>query len=261
MDSLGNDEFLKAAMSDIGGHQQLQAAVCLEGIRQTIAISTLKTYVIDTYSEKVALATHEFIDVAFSCAAEASIVCLESEGIGAQPEPTNWVASAQPDTLWTEAGQLTIGNAATQSRAEQEPDKELYDRLQAAIDDAKHPVDLSNINIKFQKGTFDFDDYISQMRLMNAIGGLPELMRFIPGMDKIPSEILAEGESRLQMFASMIDVMSIEERQDPSLLINSSARRERIAAASGLTDKDVYLWIMDFVKMRGFMQRSTRGRQ
>ena len=120
-------------------------------------------------------------------------------------------------------------------------------------------ADVARMQQKLQEASFDFSDFLQQMRLIKRMGSLGGLMKMIPGMNKIDDGMLKQGEQQLRRIESMIGSMTQAERQKPDLLASSPSRRRRIAAGSGHTPAEVDKVLADFQKMRGFMQQMTRG--
>jgi signal recognition particle subunit SRP54 len=120
-------------------------------------------------------------------------------------------------------------------------------------------ADVARMQQKLQEASFDFSDFLQQMRLIKRMGSLGGLMKMIPGMNKIDDGMLRQGEQQLKRIEAMIGSMTPDERQQPELLAAQPARRRRIASGSGHTPADVDKVLADFQKMRGFMQQMSRG--
>jgi signal recognition particle subunit SRP54 len=120
-------------------------------------------------------------------------------------------------------------------------------------------ADVAKMQQKLQEATFDFSDFVQQMRLIKRMGSLGGLMKLIPGMNKIDSGMLKQGEEQLKKIEAMIGSMTEAERRDPDLLAAHPSRRRRIASGSGHTPADVDKVLQNFQQMRGFMQQMTRG--
>jgi len=120
-------------------------------------------------------------------------------------------------------------------------------------------ADVEKMQQKLQEATFDFSDFVQQMRMIKRMGSLGGLMKMIPGMNKIDDGMLKQGESQLKRIEAMIGSMTEAERKQPQLLAAQPSRRRRIAAGSGHTPADVDKVLADFQKMRGFMQQMSRG--
>ena len=120
-------------------------------------------------------------------------------------------------------------------------------------------ADVAKMQQKLQEASFDFSDFLQQMRLIKRMGSLGGLMKLIPGMNKIDDGMLKQGEQQLKKIEAMIGSMTEAERRQPELLASQPSRRRRIASGSGHSPADVDKVLADFQKMRGFMQQMSRG--
>ena len=131
----------------------------------------------------------------------------------------------------------------------------LVERAQKEVEIA----DVERMQRKLQEASFDFSDFVQQMRLIKRMGSLGGLMKMIPGMNKIDDGMLKQGEAQLKRIEAMIGSMTQEERENPDLLASQPSRRRRIAKGSGHKPGDMDMVLADFQKMRGFMQQMSRG--
>jgi signal recognition particle subunit SRP54 len=131
----------------------------------------------------------------------------------------------------------------------------LVERAQKEVEIA----DVERMQRKLQEASFDFSDFLQQMRLIKRMGSLGGLMKMIPGLNKIDDGMLKQGEAQLKRIEAMIGSMTQKERENPDLLASQPSRRRRIAKGSGHTPADVDKVLADFHKMRGFMQQMSRG--
>lgn len=130
------------------------------------------------------------------------------------------------------------------------------------VDKAQQEVEMEDIitmQKKLQEASFDFDDFLRQMKLIRRMGSLGGLIKLIPGMNKIDNEMLKSGEKQLERISSMIGSMTLEERRNPDLISRNQSRRKRIASGSGNSSKDVEKAINDFNRMREMMRGLTTG--
>jgi signal recognition particle subunit SRP54 len=130
------------------------------------------------------------------------------------------------------------------------------------VDKAQKEVELTDVvrmQQKFQEASFDFTDFLQQMKLIKRMGSLGGLIKLLPGMNKIDEQTLKSGELQLKKIQAMIDSMNNAEKKDPRLLLKSPQRRKRIAAGSGYTDSEVDKMISDFERMRNMMQGIVKG--
>jgi signal recognition particle subunit SRP54 len=119
--------------------------------------------------------------------------------------------------------------------------------------------DAEQMQEKMLSAKFDFNDFLKQMRLMKNMGSLGGLMKMIPGMNKVSSDQIEQGEKQLKVAEAAINSMTRQEREQPELLSSSPSRRRRIAKGAGLEEKDVMKLVSDFQKMRSMMQQFGEG--
>jgi len=131
----------------------------------------------------------------------------------------------------------------------------LVEKAQEAIDIG----DVEKMQTKIMEATFDFDDFLKQMRLMKNMGSFGGLLKLIPGMNKLSSSDIEKGEGELKRTEAMINSMTIEERKNPDLLAKSPSRRRRIAKGSGHGESDVSKLVTNFTRMRSMMQQMGMG--
>lgn len=130
------------------------------------------------------------------------------------------------------------------------------------VEKAQREVELADIEKmqrKLQEASFNFTDFLQQMRLIKRMGSLGGLMKMIPGMNKLDDNMMRQGEQQLKRIEAMINSMTTLERSRPEVLASQPSRRRRIAAGSGHTSAEVDEVLANFQKMRGTMQQITRG--
>ncbi|MFL0793380.1 MAG: signal recognition particle protein, partial [Prochlorococcus sp.] len=79
-------------------------------------------------------------------------------------------------------------------------------------------ADVEKMQRKLQEASFDFTDFVQQMRLIKRMGSLGGLMKMIPGMNKLDDGMLKQGEQQLKRIEAMIGSMTATERSQPELL-------------------------------------------
>ena len=130
------------------------------------------------------------------------------------------------------------------------------------VEKAQEELDLADVekmHSKMMEAKFDFNDFIKQMRLLKNMGSFAGVMKLIPGMNKLSSEMLDQGETQLKRTEAMINSMTKEEKGNPKLLAQSPSRRRRVATGSGYEEKDVSRLVSDFTRMRSMMQQMSMG--
>jgi signal recognition particle subunit SRP54 len=130
------------------------------------------------------------------------------------------------------------------------------------VDKAQKEVEVSDVmkmQKKFEEATFDFNDFLQQMKLIRRMGSIGGIMKLIPGMNKVDDTMLKAGEIQLQKFQAMIGSMTLAEQKEPELLVKSAKRRKRVANGSGYGEIEVNKMVNDFVRMRKMMQGISKG--
>ncbi|KAM3094700.1 signal recognition particle protein [Phormidesmis sp. 146-35] len=130
------------------------------------------------------------------------------------------------------------------------------------VEKAREEVDFAEaekMQEKILSAKFDFTDFLKQTRLLKNLGSLGGVLKMIPGMNKLSSEQLQQGETQLKKAEAMIGSMTVQERKDPDLLASSPSRRRRVAKGSGFGEKDVSDLVSNFQKMRNMMQQMGQG--
>ena len=130
------------------------------------------------------------------------------------------------------------------------------------VEKAQKEVEIADAEImqkKLQEATFDFSDFVKQMRMIKRMGSLGGLLKMIPGMNKIDDGMIKNGEDQLKKIEAMIGSMTMNERVKPELLAAQPSRRRRVASGSGHEPADVDKVLADFQRMRGLMKQMSTG--
>ena len=131
------------------------------------------------------------------------------------------------------------------------------------VEKAREEVDLveaEKMQEKILSAQFDFTDFLKQTRLLKNMGSLGGIMKLLPGMGKLSSDQLQQGETQLKRAEAMIGSMTVEERKNPDLLSKNPSRRRRVAKGCGYAEKDVSELVSKFQQMRSMMQQMGQGR-
>ena len=103
---------------------------------------------------------------------------------------------------------------------------------------------------KIRKNKFDLEDFLSQMRQINKLGGLGKIIDMIPGISAADKKSLdlEQGRKDLKKMEAIILSMTPEERRRPNIL--NASRRKRIAAGSGVQVQDVNQVMKKYEEMK-----------
>ena len=110
---------------------------------------------------------------------------------------------------------------------------------------------------KFRKNKFDFDDFLKQIKAIKNMGSLSSLLGMIPGISSQMKNARIDDNAFVKVEA-VINSMTKQERRNPKVL--NGNRRKRIARGSGTSVQDVNKLIKQFNEMKKMMSRfSKRG--
>ena len=103
---------------------------------------------------------------------------------------------------------------------------------------------------KLRTASFDFEDFLTQMRFIKKLGPLENLFAMLPGMANM-KDLPTDGKELRQAEAIVLS-MTLKERRKPDLL--DARRRRRIAAGSGTSVTEVNDLLQRFQQMRKMMK-------
>ena len=110
---------------------------------------------------------------------------------------------------------------------------------------------------KLKKMQFTLEDFQEQLRQMQNMGSMEQLMSMIPGMGKMTKNLVLD-ERQLVWTDAIINSMTKEERHNPSILDGS--RRKRIAQGSGRSIQEVNTLLKQFGQMQKMMKNLSRSK-
>ncbi|PKM56688.1 MAG: signal recognition particle protein [Firmicutes bacterium HGW-Firmicutes-3] len=126
----------------------------------------------------------------------------------------------------------------------------LIEKAQSNIDQKK----ASEMERKFRKAEFNFEDFLDQMQQLKSMGSLSDLMAMIPGMNAQMKNVQIDDKEMAKMEA-MILSMTVQERNDPNVI--NISRKNRIAAGSGNKIQDVNRFIKQFEQSKKMMKQMS----
>ena len=107
---------------------------------------------------------------------------------------------------------------------------------------------------KMRTASFDFNDFLSQFKMMKKMGPLENILGMIPGMSNVQG--LSVDEKQLKRTEAIVLSMTHEERSRPDIL--NARRRQRIARGSGSTVTEVNDLLQRFNQMRKMMKNAGK---
>ena len=98
-------------------------------------------------------------------------------------------------------------------------------------------------------------DYLDQMEQMKKMGGLSSILGMMPGLGggKMPEIDEGAAEKNMARTEAIIFSMTVEERQNPSLL--NPSRKRRIAQGAGVDIAEVNRLVKQFDQAKKMMKQ------
>ena len=126
----------------------------------------------------------------------------------------------------------------------------LIEKAEAQIDEEK----AREMEKKFKKAEFGFDDYLESMEQMKNMGGLQSVLSMLPGMGGKMKELESMiDEADMMHKEAIILSMTPKERANPSLL--NVSRKNRIAKGCGLDISEVNRMVKQFEQARKMIKK------
>ena len=125
----------------------------------------------------------------------------------------------------------------------------LVEKVQEEIDEKE----AKKAARKMMSGNFDLDDMLAQMKQIQKLGSLGGILKLIPGMPKISPEQQAYAEKEMHNFEIIINSMTYEERENPSIFQYS--RKIRVANGCGKQVSDVNRVLKKYEQMKEMMKQ------
>jgi len=132
----------------------------------------------------------------------------------------------------------------------------LIEKAQESVDEEK----AKELEQKFRTQTFTLDDFLDQLQQVKKMGPLDEILKMMPGMNKIKGlENAQVDESQMGRVEAVIRSMTIAERTTPEII--NANRRKRIAKGSGTSIQEVNRLLKQFEDMKKMVKQMTNMQQ
>ena len=128
--------------------------------------------------------------------------------------------------------------------------------MQTLIEQAEEKIkkaDQDKMERSMRSGKITLEDFAQQMEMMNKLGSLASVAKFIPGMSaQLTPEMIDQGERELKRFKAIISSMTPKERRFHTILDGS--RKSRIARGAGVASSDINQLLDRFEKSQQFVK-------
>lgn len=161
----------------------------------------------------------------------------------------------------TESGIVFIGSGETIEDLEKFEANGYISRLlgmgdlKALVEKAEETIKAEDVDVnKMLRGMFTLNDMYKQLEAVQKMGPLKQVMSMLPlGGAKLPEGALDDAGAKMKHFRIIMDSMTPEELEDPSLI--NTSRMMRVAKGSGTSVDDV----RDLMKYYKMMQKTLKG--
>ena len=128
----------------------------------------------------------------------------------------------------------------------------LIEKAQSNVDEDK----AKELEEKFRTSSFTFDDFLEQLAQVKQMGPLDEILKMLPGANKIKGlENAKVDESQMGRVEAIIYSMTKQEKITPEII--NANRKKRIARGSGTTIQDVNRLLKQFEDMKKMMKQMS----
>lgn len=128
----------------------------------------------------------------------------------------------------------------------------LIEKAQANVDEEK----ARELEQKMRTASFTLDDFLDQLGQVRNMGPLDELLKMMPGANKIKGlNNLQIDEKQINHVEAIIKSMTKTEKIQPEII--NASRRKRIAKGSGTSVQEVNRLLKQFEDMKKMMKQMT----
>ena len=132
--------------------------------------------------------------------------------------------------------------------------------MQIASEEIDDQEAMEAVSRAIMTGKFNLNDMYYQMAAVGKMGTLQKLMTMLPGMSGMEDKIdFDASQKKLTVFRTIMDSMTNEEKEDPSLI--KAKRIERIANGAGVTPHDVRELLKQYNTMKKTMTSFGKDRK
>ncbi|MFS8630245.1 MAG: signal recognition particle protein, partial [Bacillales bacterium] len=136
----------------------------------------------------------------------------------------------------------------------------LIEKAEAQVDEEK----AKELEKKMRTASITLEDFLDQLRQLRQMGPLEDLLKMVPGFNKIKGlNNLKIDEKQLVHVEAIIQSMTKEERLNPEII--NASRKRRIAKGSGTSIQEVNRLLKQFEDMKKMMKQMSgmqqRGRK
>lgn len=123
------------------------------------------------------------------------------------------------------------------------------------IEKANENIDTESqeaLTKKLIGGNFSLKDFADQLSMIDRLGSLQKITRYLPGMQNLPPELMEKGHSEIKKYKAIISSMTPKERLIPKIL--DASRKKRISLGAGVNVQDINELLQKFEQSKQFVK-------
>jgi signal recognition particle subunit SRP54 len=105
---------------------------------------------------------------------------------------------------------------------------------------------------RLMEGTFSLKDFYEQLNMIDKLGSLQKVSRYLPGTHNVSPEMMEKGQAEMKQFKAIISSMTNKEKLFPQIL--DASRKKRIAQGAGVTVQDINQLLQRFEQSKQFVK-------
>lgn len=125
------------------------------------------------------------------------------------------------------------------------------------VNDVIDEEEATNLAKKMQKGKYDLEDFLTNLKQIKKLGPLENLLKMIPGARKMGLNNINVNPKDFSHIEAIILSMTPYERRHPEVLKNS--RKLRISKGSGRSVEEINRLLKQFEEMKKMMKQMSNG--
>lgn len=125
------------------------------------------------------------------------------------------------------------------------------------VEDTIDMDEATDLAKKMQKGKYDLEDFLTNMKQIRKLGPLENLLKMIPGARNMGLSNIQINPKDMAHIEAIILSMTPYERKHPDIL--KASRKKRIAAGSGRSVEEINRLLNQFEQMKKMMKQFSQG--
>jgi len=128
------------------------------------------------------------------------------------------------------------------------------------VENAYDKDEIIKLEKKMKEHNFDLNDFYLQLKKMKNIGSVDQIMDMVPGFNNLKNRIdvtkLGDSEGEMKKIEAIISSMTVEERENPSII--NGSRRKRISRGSGTKLSEINRLLKQFIQIKEMFKKGSK---